>query len=83
MFKAIHGIHRQSLIIRKINRFDNRSASIRSVTKKVYKVVYFTITCKFDSDFFSFAVFAVNFIGGMTDKLIEKTDSGLRHIVAV
>ena len=70
LFKAVDGIHGQRFVVRKVNGFNDSSTPVRSVSKKVYKVVYFTITCKFDSDFFSFAVFAVNFIGGMTDELI-------------
>lgn len=38
---------------------------------------------KFNSDVLPFAVFAVNLIGGMTNKLIEKADSSLRYVVAV
>ena len=46
-------------------------------------VVYFTIAGKFNRDFFSFTIFAVNLIGAVTDELIQKTDSGLRYVVAV
>ena len=60
LFKAVYGIHWQSFIIRKVYGFNDSSAPVRSVAKKTDEVVYFTIAGKFDRDFFSFAVFAVN-----------------------
>ena len=38
--------------------------------KKIDEVVYFTIACKFYGDLFSSFVFAVNFIGAVTDEMI-------------
>ena len=46
MFKAIHGIHWQSFIVRKVNGFNDSSAPVQSVTKKIDEVVYFTIASK-------------------------------------
>ena len=83
LFKAVHGIHWQSLRVCKIYGFDDSPAPVRSVTKKIDEVVYFTITGKFNGDFFPFAVFAVNFRCFSSCKLIEKAYSGLRYVVAV
>ena len=83
VFKAIHGIHRQSLIIRKVYGFDDCSSPVRSVTKKIDEVIYFTIAGKFNRYFFSFAVFTVNLIGCMADELIQKADCRLRYVVAI
>ena len=83
MFKAIHRIHWKSLVVRKIYGFNDCSASVWSVTKKINEVVYFTITGKFYRDFFSFTVLAVDFIGCMTDELIEKTNGSLCYVIAV
>ena len=83
MFKAVHGIHWQSLIVCKVYGFDNRSSSVGFVAQMLDEMIYFTVAGKFYGDFFAFAAFAVNLIGAVTDELIQKTDSGLRYVVAV
>ena len=60
VFKAVHGIHGQSLIVCKINGFDDSTTPVRSVTKKADEAVYFTVARKFNGDFFALAIFAVN-----------------------
>lgn len=70
MFKAVDGIHRQSLVIRKVYGFNDSPAPVWSITKKIDEVVYLTIARKFYGDLFSSFVFAVNFIGAVTDGLI-------------
>mgnify|MGYP004717764645 CR=1 FL=1 len=64
--KAIHGIHGQRLVIGKINVI--RLFGFPAQAHKF--AVYFAITRKFDRDFFSFAVFAVNLMDGFADELI-------------
>ena len=80
---AVDGIHRKSLIIREVYGFNDSPAPVRPVAKKADKAVYFTVAGKFDRDFFSLAVFAVNLVYFMTDILVEKADSSLRYVVAV
>ena len=46
-------------------------------------MIYFAVAGKFDCNFFSFAVFAVNLISGMTDKLIQKSDCSLGFFLTV
>ena len=77
MLKAVDGIHRQSFVIHEVYGLNDSSATVRSVTKKIDEVIYFAVASKFYRDILSFAVFAVNFIGGMTNKLIQKADSDL------
>ena len=83
MFKTVHGIHWQCFVIRKIYGFDNCSSPVRSVTKKIDEVIYFTIAGKFNGDFFPFTVFAVNLMGTVTDELIQEADGSLSNVVAV
>ena len=83
MFKAIHGIYWQCLIIREVNGFNDSSAPVRSVAQKAYKAVYFTIAGKLDSDFFAFTVFSVNLRYISACELLQKTDSSLGNVITV
>ena len=71
LFKAIHGIHGESLIIREVNVFD-LSVPVGS-----------TVAGEFNGDVFSFAVFAVDFVNIPSLELIQETDGGLCHVIAV
>ena len=82
LFKAIHGIHGESLIIREVNVFD-LSVPVGSVAQKADKMIYLTVAGELDGDVFSFAVFAVDFVNIPSLELIQETDSGLCHVIAV
>ena len=69
-FKAVYGIRWQSFIVREVYGFNDSPAPVWSITKKIDEVVYLTIARKFYGDLFSSFVFAVNFIGAVTDGLI-------------
>ena len=70
-------------MICEIDRFDDRSSSVRSVAQKVYEVVYFTIAGKFNGDFFPFTVFAVDLVDGSANELIQEANCRLGNVVSV
>ena len=46
-------------------------------------MIYLTVAGEFNGDVFSFAVFAVDFVNIPSLELIQETDSGLCHVIAV
>ena len=74
LFKAIHGIHGQRLVIGKINVI--RLFGFSAQTHKF--AVYFAVAGKFNGDILSFAVFTVDFMNGSSEELIQETYCSLR-----
>ena len=83
MFEAVYGIHWQGFIVREVYGFNDSSAPVRSVAKKIDEVVYLTIAGKFNGDVFPCAVFAVNIRCFSAYELIEEANSGLRYVIAI
>ena len=80
--KAIHGIHWQSFVVRKVYAFD-LFMPVRSVAQTVDEPVDFTVASVFYCDFFSYAVFAVGIIYVPAHELIQEAYGGLCAIVPV
>ena len=79
MFEAVYEIHRKCLIACKINVRD--FLHLPAVTHQL--IIYFPIAGKFDRDYFSTSVFAVNIGNLSADELIQKADCRLCYVIAI